>query len=422
MSEHTTFSSEGITHVVIDEMARDAQVWGIADATEIQVTFLSAGSERQSGFDAEGDTLRLRKVWVERINLPAKLSLTIKRASGDLSVRGVAGDLSVEAIQGDLRLGALSGTTRIARVEGDLRADDFADLRLLGDCSGDLRLEGGDTLAAETIAGDVRLADIGDARLARIHGDLWAERLSGGLQVDRVNGDARLSELAGPVNLRVLHGDLRASGLSGGLAAHQVQGDAMLQGPYGSDAAYSLMTHGDISLLLPADTDARLTARANGRIRSEVQLTPAADGSPTFTATMGQGSARINLSSGGDMRVAQSGTTGPRTAADVREPVTPEDLRSLGDRIRQQVTTSLAAAGIMVEGRHGGRGPRPARSERPAAPVAPAAPAAPARPLSFMPPAPPKAPAEEELRILKMVEDGTITAAQAEMLLKALEG
>jgi hypothetical protein len=39
-----------------------------------------------------------------------------------------------------------------------------------------------------------------------------------------------------------------------------------------------------------------------------------------------------------------------------------------------------------------------------------------------MPPAPPKAPAEEELRILKMVEDGTITAAQAEMLLKALEG
>jgi hypothetical protein len=105
------------------------------------------------------------------------------------------------------------------------------------------------------------------------------------------------------------------------------------------------------------------------------------------------------------MRITQAGAAGPRVAADVRESATPEDLRNLGDRIRQQVTTSLAAAGIMVEGAPGARHARPAR---PASPV--------------RPPAPPQSTVEEQLRILKMVESGVITAEQAELLLKALEG
>jgi hypothetical protein len=82
----------------------------------------------------------------------------------------------------------------------------------------------------------------------------------------------------------------------------------------------------------------------------------------------------------------------------------------------------LAAAGIMVEG---GYGPRPARPARPASPQAPASmrpPAPPASPRPFMPSTPPQSTVEEQLRILKMVESGAITAEQAELLLKALEG
>jgi len=415
VSEHATIPVQGATHVIIDELARDAQVWGAADATDIQVTYQSAGSERAAVFNVEGDAIRLPRTLVQRITLPAALAVTVKRAAGDLHIRGLTGEVSAEAVHGDLRLGGLGGTTRIARVDGDLRADDVADLRLLGNCAGDLRFETSGNLEAETIAGDVRISDAGAIRLNRVHGDLWAERLGGALQVERVSGDVRLNEIGGPVSLRALHGDLRAISLTGGLSAPQVQGDAILQGTVAPGVSYALNADGDISILLPAEADARLTVRAHGRIRSDVQLTPAADGAPAFSATVGQGSGRISLTSAGDIRIVQAGVNATHAAADVRGPTTPEDLRTLGDRIRQQVTASLAAAGITVEGGGmGGRHPRGGRPGRPAPPMPP------------MPPAPPRPPAppapDEELRILKMVERGTITAEQAEVLLKALGG
>ena len=307
MSEHATIPVQGATHVIIDELARDAQVWGAADATDIQVTYQSAGSERAALFSVEGDAIRLPQVLVQRITLPAALAVTVKRAAGDLHIRGLTGEVNAEAVHGDLRLGGLGGTARIARVDGDLRADDVADLRLLGNCAGDLRFETSGNLEAETIAGDVRISDAGAIRLNRVHGDLWAERLGGALQVERVSGDVRLNEIGGPVSLRSLHGDLRAVGLAGGLSAPQVQGDAILQGAVAPGANYALNAEGDISVLLPAEADARLTVRAHGRIRSDVQLTPAADGAATFSAVVGQGSGRISLTSAGDVRITQAG-------------------------------------------------------------------------------------------------------------------
>lgn len=415
MSEHATIPVQGAAQVIIDELARDAQVWGAADATDIQVVYQPSGAERAAGFSVEGNAIRFTRALVQRITLPAAVAVTIKRAAGDLHIRGLTGAVNAEAVHGDLRLGGLGGTARIARVDGDLRADDVADLRLLGNCAGDLRFETSGNLEAETVAGDVRIADAGAIRLNRVHGDLWAERLGGALQVERVSGDVRLNEIGGPVSLRSLHGDLRALSLAGGLSAPQVQGDAILQGAVAPGASYTLNAEGDISVLLPAEADARLTVRAQGRIRSDVQLTPAADGAPTFSATIGQGRGRISLTSAGDIRIAQAGVNAAHVAADVRGPMTLEDLRTLGDRIRQQVTASLAAAGIGVEGGGwGGRHPRGARHGRPVPPIPPTPPAPP------RPPAPP-AP-EEELRILKMVEAGTITAEQAEMLLKALGG
>ncbi|MDQ1301056.1 MAG: hypothetical protein QG637_977 [Chloroflexota bacterium] len=419
MSEHATIPVQGATQVIIDELARDAQVWGAADATEIQVAYQPAGAERAAIFSIEGDAIRLPRALVQRITLPAALAVTIKRAAGDLHIRGLTGAVSAEAVHGDLRLGGLGGTARIARVDGDLRADDVADLRLLGNCAGDLRFETSGNLEAETIAGDVRIADAGAIRLNRVHGDLWAERLDGALQAERINGDVRLNEIGGPVSVRALHGDLRAINLAGGLSAPQVQGDAILQGTVAPGANYALNAEGDISILLPAEADARLTLRAHGRIRSDVQLTPAADGAPAFSATIGQGRGRISLTSAGDIRIVQAGApagvNAAHAAADVRGPTPPEDLRTLGDRIRQQVTASLAAAGITVEGGGwGGRHPRGSRSGRP---VPPGPPMPPAPPRPSAPPAP-----AEELRILKMVESGTITAEQAEVLLKALGG
>lgn len=413
MSEFVTFPATGINHVIVDEAARDARIWGVDDAAEIQVTYRLPDGATVPAFAPEGDRLVLNGVLVQRVTLPAPTAVTVRRAAGDLHVRGLGGEVNIEAVHGDLRLGNLKGTARVARSDGDLRADDVADLRLPGDCAGDLRFEAGGRLEAEAVAGDVRIAEAATVRLGRVHGDLWAERLSGTLEVTRISGDARLDGVAGMVTLRVLHGDLRADDLAGGLLAAQVHGDALVQGVLAGNLEYSLQADGDITLVMQPNSDARLTVRAHGRIRSDLQLTPAADGSPTFTAVVGQGACRVNLSSGGDVRISQPGADAARAAADVHGPTSPEDLRNLGERIRRQVMASLAAAGIHIE--EGlGRGPRGARPGRSAAPPPPP-------PRASPPVGRPGPLSAEELRILQMVENGTLTAAQAEMLLKALE-
>jgi hypothetical protein len=229
----------------------------------------------------------------------------------------------------------------------------------------------------------------------------------GALQVNRTEGDARLTEIGGPATLRTVAGDLRAGVLSGGLSAPQVNGDAVLHGPFSGAEPYSLAADGDVVLHVPADADARISVTAGGRIRSEVPLTPAADGSAAFTCTLGHGTAHISLVSGGDLRLAQGGG-GERGKA--RSKASP-DFSDLGERIRQQVSASLAAAGISVSGEAswGGRDrPRPPKEHKPPRPPGPER------------PRPPSATAEEQSAVLKMVEEGKITPEEADALLKAL--
>ena len=406
MSDSITFPAEQINHLIIDGMAQDATIEGNPGTTVIEAAYLLGKGDTGPIFDTEGETARLSGVTPIRVVVPAGVVVTVKSARGDLRVQRLDGDVNLESVRGCLRMVDLSGVVRVAQVDADVRAQRVADLRLMGNCDGDLRFGDGEHLAAEAVAGDVRIYNLGDARLGRLRGDLWAEKMRGALQVNRTEGDARLTEIGGPVTLRTVAGDLRASVLSGGLSAPQVNGDAVLHGPFSAAEPYSLSADGDVVLHLPADADARISVTASGRIRSEAPLTPAADGSAAFTCTLGHGTAHISLVSGGDLRIAQGG--GERGKA--RSKASP-DLSDLGERIRQQVSASLAAAGISVSGEAswGGRErPRPPKEYKPP------------RPPGHERPRPPSPTAEEQIAVLKMVEEGKITPEEADTLLKAL--
>jgi len=427
MSTYVTYSSAGIRHLVVDETARDGQVRGAPDLEEIQVLYQATNDQSVPEFTAEGDTLRFVGAMAVRVTVPQDLAVTVKAASGDLRVHQIAGDVILESVRGDLRLSDLQGVVRVAQVAGDLRAEEVADLRLMGGCDGDLRIEGAGNLAAESVAGDIRLQNAGEVRIGRVRGDLWAEDVRGALQVARADGDVRLSDIGGAVSLRDIGGDLRASALGGGLSALQVNGDAVLMGPFIGVEGYNLSAEGDLSLHLPADADVRLVVRAGGRLRSDPQLIPTSDGSPTFTATIARGTYRINLASGGDIRihtvyfpVAQEDAAGTharaRSAGAKPEPIMP-DLSSLGERIRQQVNASLAAAGLYsksIAGPHG-------RRER-ARVATPAQPPRPGGERTHTPASPPPPSLDEQVAVLKMVEEGKISPEEADVLLKALGG
>ena len=311
---------------------------------------------------------------------------------------------------GDLRLESLSGSINVGEADGDVRADGVAGLRLTGACHGDLRFETGGTLTVESLSGDLRVSGATEVSLGRVHGDLWAEKVIGGLRLDRADGAARLDDIRGVITLRLLAGDLRASKLVGGLVATRVNGDVQLNGPFGSIEGYTVSADGDIQIHLPAEADLRLVVRAGGRIRSDVPLSPAADGLSNFSGAVGRGAGRMTLTARGDVRVAQDGAEAAATSWERRGRAGSDsfaELSGLGDRIRQQVTASLAAAGINMETGeiNVGRGARPPRTPPPS---------------ERAKPSPPAASAAEQMAILKMVEDGKITPEEADTLLKAL--
>jgi DUF4097 and DUF4098 domain-containing protein YvlB len=413
MSSAISYPGEGITQLIVEDLARDAVVRGVPDVTAIQVAYEPSVRETAPAFTAEGGIVRFSGA-AQRIHLPEGVGLHAARTQGDLRVQGVAADVEVDTVRGDLRLDSLTGVVTVGDADGDVRATDVAELRLTGACHGDLRFEAGGTLTVGALSGDLRLSDAAEVRLARIHGDLWAEKVSGSFELERADGNVRLNDIGGAVRLGALAGDLRASGLTGGLAATRVSGDVQLTGPFNAPAGYAVTADGDIHVQLPADADVSLAVRAGGRIRSDVPLTPAADGSPNFSAAVGRGAGRLSLAARGDVRVAQTGAQTGGAGWERRSRAGGDsfaELNGLGDRIRQQVTASLAAAGINMETgeTHVGRGGRGSRGPRPPVP--------PERPK---PPSPPSASAAEQMAILKLVEDGKITPEEADTLLKAL--
>ena len=201
-----------------------------------------------------------------------------------------------------------------------------------------------------------------------------------------------------------------------GLTVGQVHGDAQLEGPFSSAQAYTVTANGDMDIRLAAEDDARLSVRALGRIRSNLSLTPNADGTPSFTATLGEGKTPIALTCNGDLRIDAAGRGEARRNWERRWGPSGDpfgELSGLGDRIRQQVSASLAAAGINpdtgeVNMNFGPRG-RGARGRAPEPPRPPA------------PPQPPRAAtSSEQMTVLKMLEEGRITPDEADALLRAL--
>ncbi len=419
MSEVLTYPVEGISQLTIETLARDAAVRGMPDATAVQITYRAGDRPAVPEFIPEGRGVRFSHGVAERVLAPQGLAITVKEALGDVRAQNLTAELSLEAVHGDMRLEALTGPVFIDQADADIRAEAVADLRITGACDGDLRFANGGNLNAEEVSGDVRISSAADVQIRRVHGDLWAEKLSGGLTVQAADGDARINDIAGATTLRIVAGDLRGSSLAGGLAAGQVNGDAVLNGPFTAADGYTLAADGDVHVHLPADADVRLIARAAGRIRSDISLTPAADGTPTYSASVGAGATRLEFTSSGDLRVTRAGAEEVRKSWARHHKDDPvAEFANLGERIRQQVTASLASAGIDIEtgefkGNRGWRGFRPPRPPIP--PVPPTPPERPKPPERAKP-----ATTEEQLSILRMVEEGRITPEEADALLKAL--
>ena len=295
--------------------------------------------------------------------------------------------------------------------------------------SGDLRVtQVKGALAINTVNGDTVLHDVGPVMIKAVQGDLSLRDASGEVQIEAVRGDAKLKHVTGNVALNTVAGDLIANDLSSGLAVSNVGGDASLQMSLAAGKAYTVKAGGDVILRVEGG-GGQFALNCQGDLRVRLPMTNWSGNDRSATGTYGDGSAQVTLTARGDLLVLP-GTAG---AASFDPDGLSEQVEAMIESAMSQFESQMSQVQRDLEQRFGKFDKHAEKAAERAARSAERAKrraerAASAWSFSFgrppTPSAPPSEPVsdQERLMILKMVEEGKITADQAAQLLSALEG
>jgi hypothetical protein len=349
--------------------------------------------------------------------------LTIVDCHDDLSIIGSTGNEVLIEIDDD------SPATQIER-SGEsitITAMDSCDIACpsgvsitVEHVSGDLRVsELAGTLAIDTVNGDAALREIGPTEIKTVQGDLSIREVDGDLNIGTVRGDAKLKRISGQASVGQVYGDLVAQDLGSGAAFGDVSGDISFETTLQPKQTYAAKAKGDI-IFRVAGGGAQFNLSSRSEIRSRLQTTNWQGNQRNATATLGDGSATVSLQADGDLLLLPA--SGGWNVDDFSDHV-----ESMIESAMGQFESQMSRMQKDLEKRFGvqqaERARRAAeRAKRHAERAAGSwgsffasgrqAAAPPVEPISDA----------ERLAVLKMVEDGKITADEAAKLLAAMEG
>ncbi len=356
-----------------------------------------------------------------------------------LEVDGAAA-VKIEQVGGDLRLEAVQGKTITARAgdreelsleqEGDevvVRSD--GDCQLIvpegsrvtaGKVGGDARILGPlAEVRLELTGGDLTITQAASLSSERVGGDVLAREIDGGISLRTVGGDAILEQVSGGAELKAIGGDLVVRALTGVLTA-AAGGDAFIDYNPSAGSRAVVQAGGEILCSLPEAASVEIQIQAGGTIRVPEELHPERENGGV-RVRLGDGAASLWLTAGGDARLQLEGSE-RSTAYTI----------GIDEAMAEKVADHIADLGQSI-GVIGSRlGPRIARRvqravnravrrsihaqvvverkldefERRMGPAASSG-----DPVSN----------EERMAVLRLVEEGKITVAEAEQLLEALE-
>lgn len=369
------------------------------------------------------------------IETTATPHVTIEVCRGSLTVRGDAieelrllvwgkeGEVTVEGDEESLTIVIPDDGTLICPTGASLTID-----RVLGN----LRVEDVEgTLTLGGVHGNISLRSVGPVALDEGLGNLIARDVLGDLRGGEVKGNARIRGLHGKATLKRVAGNLVADDLQDGLNVEQVRGNVLLGPTFASGATYSLNADGNLRLRLLPDASLRLAVRAAGRVRSLVPDVTLETIDGETRATLGTGEAALEADVAGNV-ILRAMEPGQAFEMGV-------DLEGLGARVEWQVNEAMAELATRLESSLGFVDTEPIRrqveqaTEQARRQAEQAAERARMRAeraerrwrrASGAGPRPKPQPAsdEERLRVLRMVEEGRLTPEQASDLLAALEG
>lgn len=376
--------------------------------------------------DQTDDGLKITSNGRLRLLVPTDTTLSLNQVRGDVVVKDVAGEVEIHDVTGDAILVGLNDV-RVDTVHNDLSAK---------------RIEG--TTRVDVVHGDVVARNVGGMLLDTAHGDLSASFVDGAVQLGQIMGDISLRGVTGDVAITKGHRDANLRGIGGRATVTDIRGDIRLRGGL-TQGKHSFAASGDIILRWPEGELIDLAATAS-KIVNKLEFDEVTESKESLTGTMVGAQTHLTLDAKGQIVLKGIRVVDEKwewEQAGEGEFDFAVDMESLGERISKQVNEHIARITTDLEDRFG-----PEFSQKMAEKIAKKAEWAAtkaeraaeqamrraersmrrsgrqvtrrARPTPATPPEK-RTTSEEQLKILKMVEQGIITTEEASMLLEALE-
>lgn len=396
----STSLSVGIApKIKIESVGGDLSVVGW-DGTDL----LIKGDEDEIRFEQTGEVVSVFSSDDLSLRVPKGASLEFTMIGGDASIRGVMGGCEIKEIRGDLSIGD-SGSVAIDTIQGDFS---------LNTARGNLHVKNS--------KGDVSIRDVdGNVTIESITDDLSLRSAKGNLYVKNSHGDISIHGVDGNVLLDSVADDLALRGVGGNIKVN-VGEDVVVYLEPKSDGEYSIHAGDDILLVLPKNANATLSIKGEEIFMDWQGMENDAEATQRVV-TLGDGSAKINLNAGGEVRVSNRANAGESADEFGNFAGLNFDWSGFGERISRQVEQATARLAKRADEaarraeRHASRHARQGMVGRwnwdsKGAPQPPTPPTPPSEPVSE----------DERMAILKMLAEKKITADQAEQLLTALEG
>jgi hypothetical protein len=358
---------------------------------------LDVGAEVKVIIDAIGGDLRVTGRGEGRFEAQAAedAGLNVRRDGDDLRVTCRSGCLIFLPSEARIDAGQVGGDVRITNVMNEIMIRD--------------------------IGGDVSLRRLQRVTFKLVGGDLHARHLEGDLTVDRIGGDAVVERVQGELRMPSVGGDVMLKGVSG-LLDVKAGGDVSLRYEPQKGVHSEVTAGGDLSCTLMEGASVGVHLQAGGDVHTQAPLQTAPE--EGYVVELGEGDGKLALTAGGDLWLR----TG---AADFSEDLIGEVMGEVDAKIAEmEARFGAMGAGVYAfeADRIGERVRRAVERVQRKASKARRKAAFRGGPRSatfsfggFTEPTQPVTD-EERMRILKMVEEGTITVDEAETLLQALEG
>lgn len=360
-----------------------------------------------------------------KLYLPLLSGLRVAQANGDLQLKGLDGDVTLVDVQGDLHFSSLNVVT-VNNASGDVSGRDISG-----------------SLFIENTHGDLTLRNISELEVGQVHGDCLAAFVNGSARFHRISGDVSLKTINGEVSIEECQRDVNLRNLGGRTTVNLAQGDIRLHGGL-TGGKHSLRANGDIVVRWPLSAPLNVEATAP-TIRNRMTLSDLKEEDGFLSGHLGDGQTFLILNAKGRIILKEASSKQSSwedyTESDFEFEVDLNGLsehiateinykmnewstkleRELGPAFAANVEKSILSAADRAEQaaekavRKAEKAARKARwqSEQHVWTTPPVS-----TPSSTKEK---KATEEEQLKILRMVEQGIITPEEANSLLEAIE-